>query len=487
MIGGSTQDWLMIAVAAVLCPIMVYVAWRAIFSDREQHLRRCPKCRYDMTGSLGLRCSECGHIAREESKLFFRHRRPLVAMGAIIACSGLALVVNEGLRARSWTSLVPTNILIATLPVTIDESGAIPDELVRRVRSNTLDEDHWYSLLSRAAKGDWRREPLTDKWVQSYGKLIIENRGTVPRDSSLGQVIAALPPRVDITTRDVWPVGVPPRLDIDLRNWWPAGYDVRLRARPVVDGATETRFFHLSHAPPDIPFSLSVPALAPSTKSIELEVEVARRPLRQDGNEASWEDVFARTIDVPIKIEGTVADHFDADRREIVESAMRRVFRFGVVKWSGGGPSPVRVWFDLISTFTADMDDMAVGVRVELLYKDQLARRLDLWWLAGSTIQLREDRNYNFDIVYEDVELLLEAEADEHWSMRVTGDAALAVRAGEAKSYWAGSFTQPLIVNHPDRRTPPPGAAAPERPWRIETGPPDDAPPLSSAASAETS
>ena len=44
-------------------------AW-GLFGDRSKNRRRCPRCWYDMRGSRGYVCSECGHDAVEVRRLY---------------------------------------------------------------------------------------------------------------------------------------------------------------------------------------------------------------------------------------------------------------------------------------------------------------------------------------------------------------------------------------------------------------------------------
>src|SRR3954469_20291747 len=47
----------------------------ALFRDPLRRLRRCPKCWYDMSATIGMMCSECGHTAPREPSMFRIRRR----------------------------------------------------------------------------------------------------------------------------------------------------------------------------------------------------------------------------------------------------------------------------------------------------------------------------------------------------------------------------------------------------------------------------
>ena len=56
----------------VLLPVVgtVFLYW-GLWGDRSKGRARCPKCWYDMRGSLPrLECPECGHDAGEEQHLY---------------------------------------------------------------------------------------------------------------------------------------------------------------------------------------------------------------------------------------------------------------------------------------------------------------------------------------------------------------------------------------------------------------------------------
>ena len=64
-------------VASILGTILYVLAaamalWAILgprFIVRVKHLRRCPKCLYDMSGTDGMTCSECGRVAKRERSL----------------------------------------------------------------------------------------------------------------------------------------------------------------------------------------------------------------------------------------------------------------------------------------------------------------------------------------------------------------------------------------------------------------------------------
>jgi hypothetical protein len=127
------------------------------------------------------------------------------------------------------------------------------------------------------------------------------------------------------------------------------------------------------------------------------------------------------------------------------------------------GPSPVRFAINRANSMVPALDDTAVGVNVELLCNGEVARRLKVWWIAGTTGNAPNDRNYGFEVDQENIDLLKQVDSEGvRLEMRVRSDPLLALRAGVAPKYWNGEFTMPLgrlFTNTGD---------APPRPWRGE-------------------
>ncbi|MHC4948698.1 MAG: hypothetical protein ACYTG1_10605, partial [Planctomycetota bacterium] len=193
----------------------------------------------------------------------------------------------------------------------------------------------------------------------------------------------------------------------------------------------------------------------------ELPVRVVVERRRPDRDEA-WEPVLEETRSLETEVRGTLAGALKPFEGERLDDAVRETFDFGVVQWTDGR-SPVRIRFNPRSTFASEFEDVAIGVRVELLRDGERARQLDLWWRAG---RIADDRGYGWQASNEVDDLLArvndEAESG-RWVMRITGDRALALRAGEASRYWAGEISVPIEVELIERTAPIPA-------WRIEHG-----------------
>lgn len=120
------------------------IAW-AVVGDRSRGRRRCPECWYDMTGSVGLRCPECGREAAHTRELYKARRRlrrlPIGLVGLLLAAG---LWEYPRYKAGGVTGLVPTTALIAGCWSLSDQfimhdRGAAEDwSLLRRLQESKL-------------------------------------------------------------------------------------------------------------------------------------------------------------------------------------------------------------------------------------------------------------------------------------------------------------------------------------------------------------
>ncbi|MBX9736938.1 MAG: hypothetical protein K2X32_08425 [Phycisphaerales bacterium] len=84
--------------------------WWALLSDWWQggaKKRRCPKCAYDMSGTSGLKCPECGRVAKSERQLHRSRRRWRLALVALAALT-LASLLPVGVKVyrEGWRSVL---------------------------------------------------------------------------------------------------------------------------------------------------------------------------------------------------------------------------------------------------------------------------------------------------------------------------------------------------------------------------------------------
>ncbi len=478
---GDLLFWLGWLGAALLYVVMIYIAWRALFGDQARGKRRCSRCWHDLSHTPGMTCSECGFTAQREVQFHKTRRHKSLALLAMLICLGPAVYLNWKIDQRGWVGVVPTKALIWTLPLTIADGSEAVTELERRMRADDLSDGEWLSVLQRCAEGDMWREPPSDEWAQTYGQMLRpwpnqlaatlvtdiatergagELNGPAARFArSLDELLLEIPPRMLAMTRSDWPRRIEARVNISLDDWWPVDCEARMHITPQVSGATSTLVYSSSVLQQNAPFSLAVPPFEANELNLKVQVE------RRRGPEDQWNVVDEQTVAVRMTASSDEAAEDDAAGvmgiviDPAVDAAMQRAFGQGVVHWTTGS-SPVRFYVRVPETAGSEFADTAVGVKVELKYGEELARRLDLWWMGGGPADLR----YGFEIAYENTTLLQSlqqynpATDAESWTLTVTGDEAIAFRAGPAEKYWAGRVVIPMVLTSGT-------GAAPPRPW----------------------
>lgn len=473
-----------------VCVLCVYAAWRSLFADRGAGKRRCPKCWYDLAYSPGMTCGECGHTAQKESDFTHTRRRPGVALAAILICVVLVIGVNDQMNQRGMLRHLPTGLLIWTLPLAGGMDGPVGREIDRRATQRQLDIDHWQQLLERCAAGDWFNTPASDGWIENYGAFIVNWRNRFIGDDALEAPLLTIPPRFHVRARESWPQDAPIVAAVTLDDWWPAGMECRVRAVPrIVSRASAD----VSQVIPPLtfyrggemrfrssPFAMYLPPMPPGEHEVVIDFTIDRRRMdgllappqpRADEGDAdhslahapaedddSWEPVGTYAARFTTRIEGSVADMIKPVSDPALLASVAQVFG-DAVRWEGGGRSPVRFRINAPMTYFSAFNDTAVGVSVELVRQGEVARRLNLWWIAGDNIA-DGDRNYGFEINHEDLELLRRLEAGaidaDGWQLRIRSDPALALRAGSAATrYWEGEITTTVNLRTSRSQAPP--------------------------------
>src|ERR1043165_565093 len=113
----SNLDWLSHLLGWLLAGAGSLLLLWALFRDRSRGHRRCPKCWYDMDGTPGLRCPECGREApTERSLLRTRRRRRTAALSLLILPAGYMLSCIPEVRKLGWPSFIPSTALVFLAP-----------------------------------------------------------------------------------------------------------------------------------------------------------------------------------------------------------------------------------------------------------------------------------------------------------------------------------------------------------------------------------
>lgn len=208
MDSGATFAWL----HAVAAGVGVFGVWLGIMwaiGDRPRGRRRCTRCLYDLSGTPGLQCPECGRVFKSEQHLS-RPRRGRVSLAisvllltvSIFGFTRVKKVVDHG-----PLMLVPTPVLLAGwrwLPEqvicfwdkdTID--GCLEDriehidgmDLHRRVEL----ADRFLSRMERSESIRWNRRASSIVWAcLGFGRIDNSEIESSPEIKQLGQKYAGL-------------------------------------------------------------------------------------------------------------------------------------------------------------------------------------------------------------------------------------------------------------------------------------------------------
>ena len=115
-LASSNLDWLYHLLGYTLAAAGLLLLLWSLFWDRSRGRRRCPKCWYDMSGLPGLKCPECGRVARSEQHVrrTRRHRRRLV--GGVLSLMAAATVLGSTTSLTFWLRQIPGWVLVRVAP-----------------------------------------------------------------------------------------------------------------------------------------------------------------------------------------------------------------------------------------------------------------------------------------------------------------------------------------------------------------------------------
>jgi HEAT repeat protein len=122
----------------------------ALYANRSRGRRRCPTCWFDMSGTTGLKCPECGKQHRHEGRMYLTRRHIWWAtLGALVLVSARVGWEWPDLRRRGTASYVPTRVLVWVMPYSDSLGKGWPEELEKRLSSKTP-KDEWEVIIRRA-------------------------------------------------------------------------------------------------------------------------------------------------------------------------------------------------------------------------------------------------------------------------------------------------------------------------------------------------
>jgi hypothetical protein len=148
--------WFLWSFSGVLALSALALLYHALLADRPRGRRRCPRCWYDMAGTTGLACPECGKKARRERSLFRTRRRYVRAAISLLLAEAARILYHfpaESAAGRWWAAF-PRPAQVAILMFYDDPGEGLLGSLTLRPKSltrveRTLIALHCASLLAR--------------------------------------------------------------------------------------------------------------------------------------------------------------------------------------------------------------------------------------------------------------------------------------------------------------------------------------------------
>lgn len=437
-----------ISIAAIIGAVGAVMLARGLRA-LNKGVRSCPRCHHLLSGTKGLRCPECGHLARNEHALLRANRRRFPALVGLLLLIGSIFLVQRLDQAQQMFALVPDRFLVMLLPyasATMNDDG-IHAELHDRARSGVLDTGGRERLLERIISGDGSATPGTEEWELKYAPLAFALRSGLYADDPLHERFAEITPLVKMNAPDEWPPGTPAVILIDVIRFDSNEEGARVWIKGLPGGPRLFMHHRLNRSGFPLALTLEEPGELGIDQSLTLTIDTS----------AEGTLSHERTIDVdvdpaPLMLSGLEPRDSPMMRRVLEQS----VFRFGVALYEQGDP-PWSLRFSPRSTRGSAFSGVLIGLEIELLREGVPARRSFIWW-HGSV------GNAAWETVFEDQALLENASRDEaNWTLRISGRKEIALRAlianpPAADSWWSGTFEIPVET----RETP---GSIPPREW----------------------
>ncbi|MCZ6837288.1 MAG: hypothetical protein O7G85_16050 [Planctomycetota bacterium] len=452
---GDATYWLGWIAGFGILTLSVYVAWKAWFGDRAMGRRRCPKCWYDLAYSEGMTCSECGFTAHDERQFGKTRRRIGRGLLAILIAVSLILFVRERSNDQGWANMIPSRVLIETLPFFSDSNNDAVTKLIARFNTNSLSEENLKRLLERCVSGDGGFKPGTQAWANKYGNILNRFRPALAarrQDGTLDvmeELLLDLPPLVILRSRSQWPIGSSAQIGVQVQNWWPHGSDNQVHIAPQLEGAESKTIVYQGLRTPNTSYTILTPPLDESCSSIEIEITTSRRTVEIDDQ---WQHIDTSTILIPIQVAGRLETMITPISGPSLDEAVKRSIS-GASRWTGG-KRPLRMYVNPGQTAIADFNGIAIGFVAKLYRDDELMDTDHTWWMGGRQVSDLGFGSWSDDPTMK--RLMNEDFNQGTWTVHVVSDAALAIRAGEATKYWKGEFTIPLRYREIPQNAPEP-------------------------------
>ena len=447
---GSWLFWTGVPALGIGALVVLWsLGWDAIRRGRSR-MRRCPRCWYDMTGTPGLRCPECGKEAQGERSLLKRRRRWRWAAPGLIMAGAGAFGVSPRLQQINWLHVLPNWALLWSLeepcPGRPAYRGAPSFAQVAPNFRQLLADEVW----RRAALGhlsDGQYASLAAKQMRSIdGPLKIRTRARWPRGEhvfvQVERRFAGVRPReLRISFRTVEPREILLRDDTDMAQW--LSPDARW-------GPMEPGNF-LPETPPSLERELFDVGI-PDPGSTELACDAVVLELGKE--------VYRGVVRVPIDVSASVDALMSPASDPEFDRSLRAAIRSGLYLL------PEQDF--VVLTRPEIPTEVAVTAAIHIAVKngEQV--------VAQSTVIMSlqppadpSSRGWDYQppesqlwraLVGDLGRLHAANPTDPAWTVIVRGDPVLALHDFDSKTYWEGQETLPLsqVVREPPQPAPNP-------------------------------
>jgi hypothetical protein len=453
MSGVTWTTWVWWLGGGGLLIISLTLLFWALLWDRARGRKRCPRCWYDMSAATTLTCSECGKTVKRPRKLLKtrRHKRwALVALLGVVASGYLAM--QPRVRDRGWWSLVPSNVLIAGLPLARDVDNFWCHELGCRIvagtgigvvkyqpadgkRRETLTQEEWAQFFDACVEGDWRARPVTEAWQRKYGALLdlwLEHSFHMPNEGGKAEEhrLVALPVAISFATRGLWPVDAEPYVACQFRCWWPQ----RPARRAIVTLRDSER------DPVTVggraPYPMLLPEFGDPERVFTFDVVFERSD--DPADKESWTEFDRTSKSITMRRHGKISDQLTPFDQGALTEHMAAGVSYTITRRQGRIGA---MMLDSRVCQSAIYRGVAFGFQIDFMRDGEVIATLP-YWLRGGDVE-----RFSFGDMGAAIRRLIdEIDKEGNWEARFRSDPELALRVLDATTFWEGEFTIPLII-----------------------------------------
>jgi hypothetical protein len=406
------MPWIAWSVGGLLIALGLFLLWLFLFSDRSRGRRRCPKCWYDLRGTPGLRCSECGYEARRE-RAFFRTRRRWRASfwATVLVLFGSSVALAPQVRRGGWLAPIPTSVLLWLAP-----------PCSRTTQPGQL--QHWteQELERRDAAAT-----LSD-WQRRY--MLLQKQG--------------------LRYRAKWPVWYPLYVETWQPNWGPMWN--------IVFGELPTDRFSSGVAAPHYRTQLG-PARVDFPTVLTLSIDSTSNGVLKSGKPRQTNYSWTGQIQLPIRVVPSIDDAMTRLSGPKIDELVRRALQVQIAPNLYGNP-PIEIYdasqgaLALAYPFSSvrcvldrnvdpALRDLAFGFRVTIRRGDRIVESFDMApdLAYGSLYTGTTDRMLSAFVELSSDIGSVDLRSSDSWAIEIRGYPSGALLDWDRNSFWDGTIT----------------------------------------------